>query len=395
MKQLLRSLYVEKEKDGTITSERADGYYVDSTTGIIHFKKMIDGVLYKFSTFEKDLRRAKLFANKELKSRIQNPRHVRVRPLLRDEIKKVRAKYIRGGDSGLHARGTVTTAQSSFNKIELFWGTLFPQDITIEKWSEFQTWYHGNFQGQTQFNVTKFMRILISHLLETDQIFKRPRIINRFAKQEEIRRKKKKSRIYEPDELRALYNSLGKTLGRNYVLSEFGEAIFLLGLEMAFRVSDCAQLTWARVNLNETHPELKKDNPDLNVVLPTISFSEGDDKADHEGDVPISDNVFWKLLELKKSAQSVWVFPQKLDPAKHIAPQQVDWPLLRKFAGVKHGTFHTLRHVRLSLDFKDPRFTAAQVMIIRRVSYEVARKHYIHVSNNDLVLMRNSGAMPL
>lgn len=396
MKQLLKALFVEKKDiSGNLFNERAEGYYVDQTSGIIHFKKMIDRSLYKFSTYERDLHKAKIFANKELKKKIKNPETAKPRTLIKDEIKKIRTKYHLGVESGHYAKRTAWSAETCLNKIELFWGNLFPEDITIERWTEFQSWYHDKYKGGTQFNVTKFMRILIAHMIESDILYKRLKIRNRFAKQEEIRRKRKKARIYSPDELKVLYQACLKPNTRNYILGELASLIFLMGLEMAFRISDCVQLTWERTNLNEDHPELKKKNPDLNIVLPTISFQEGDDKADHEGDLPISDNVYWKLLDLKKSATSKWVFPQKSDSSKHIATQQIDWPLIRKEAGVKHGTFHTLRHVRLTHDFKDTRYTAAQVMIIRRVSYEVARKHYIHVSNDDLRLMRNSGAMPL
>jgi integrase len=393
---------------GEKQSNQVKNYFRSSLTDEIWFRKNIDGEEFKFSTGEKTLPRAVASANKEIKRRLQIRKGQGPRRLLGDYMDSILALREREYESGNIGKGTFHNTRNGFKKLRPFWADKFPEDVTPEKWSEYQDWYSLHYPGEDQENVTKYMRVLCTVLVEKNELPKKPKIKDRYEKSVEIRRKRTKQleQYSEEDVLKLL--SKGNFQDRLAVR---------FGAQMAFRIGDVCALEWVRIRLSEDHPELERlaefkaefpeidvtnfnlgdltesqrlKLPNLDLLMPEIFFMLGDDKADTEATAPIPDEIYYMLLELKKSATSRWVFPQKINPDQHLKPQQIYFEELRKAAGLKHGSFHTLRHFCLTRDFKNPKFTAAQVMMIRRVSYEVAQEHYIHVDNRDKILMRNS-----
>lgn len=366
-------------------------WFVDTRTSkpYLIFRQKISGHAFKISTGETDFAAAKSIANKEIKEFFKKtPEQIRAEKdkkirklnadLMPEFLEKLKANY----KSEIIAKGTWTAYHAAHNRVYIFYREFFPEDQTVALWDSFQDWAESTYAGQVQSNLVKYYNKYQSFLIEAGIITARIKITNKFKDREKKKLKAKKSRIFTREEIVRLRKATPLE----------SRLMFDLGYEMAFRISDCVRLTWDRCDLRERHSEFKKAKPDLSKVLPVIRFSFGTDKATtRDLSVPISDNVYKGLARLKKeqAGESKWVFPQARDKTKPLKPQQFDWPKVRKDSAVTYGTYHTLRHTRLTLDFKNANYTATQVMLVRRVSYEVALEHYIHVSDSDLRLLRN------
>jgi integrase len=209
------------------------------------------------------------------------------------------------------------------------------------------------------------MRQLTRQLNERGTISRRPKVIDRYAKKERLARKVKKADdTYSRTEYVRIMRA-AEPIDRIKVS---------LGYRLAFRISDVCSLEWSRVSLDPDDPVIK---------------FRGDDKATKFVQVPLPGCVFWRLRRLKDEAGgSRWVFPQERNQTQPIKTQQFDFKALRERAKVTRGTFKTFRHTRLSLDFGNPKLSQAHVMIMRRVSYQVALEHYIHPNSDDRRQMR-------
>lgn len=358
-------------------------WFVDTRTKhpYLIYRQTISGQRFKISTGEIDLKLARIAVNKHIKEFFakspeqrekEKKRASRVKLLNADLMPEFLSKQESLFRSEAVARGTWTAYRAAHNRVYTFYREFFPDEHTKDLWDQFQDWAEQKWPGQVQFNYLKYMRKYEGWLVEKGLLSARLKISNKFKRRETIKRKRKKFRVFTREELVRLRRA---TPVKHRV-------IFDLGFEMAFRIGDCVSLSWDRC-------DFKKGD------LPVIHFRYGDDKSTkNDITVPVSDNVYRALLALQKEAGgqkdlSPWVFPQVTNKERHIAPQQFDWPLIRRTAKVNYGTFHTLRHTRLTLDFSNPEYTSTQVMLVRRVSYEVAREHYIHVGDKDLRLLRN------
>ena len=292
-------------------------------------------------------------------------------PKLKDEIAKVRRWYHSRAEAGDISKGTVTAMDLSYRKLEPFWGALAPSEISKEKWDQYQDWFYENYPGQDCSNMKKFFSVLVSHCLERGLLERRPTIKDRNAKRQRENRKRKKARVFTDAEILQLDKSCSTDKERLGVR---------LAYMMGFRISDVVNLSWDRINLD--------------AEIPYISFTEGDDKADFQGKCPIPDPIV-ALLRTMPQEHPRWLFPKIRKPSEHWKTQSFDalWRQVKRRAGVDHGTFHGLRHYRLTRDFKDPRFTAAQVCLVRRVSLKTASDHYIHPELSDLAKLRNAGVL--
>lgn len=365
-------------------------WFVDTRTKLPYliFRQKISGKPFKINTGETDLVKAKAIVNKQIKDffgktddQKKADKEKRVRKLNADLMPEFLEKMESLHKSKVIKMGTWTAYRAAHNRVYPFYREFFPEDATENLWDSFQDWAEEQWPGQVQENYVKYYNKYQSFLQKADMLKKRLKIKNKFKDRERQNLRSKKSRIFTREEITKLRRATPSDQ----------RLIFDLGYEMAFRISDCVRLTWDRCELKERHAEFKKAKPDLEKVLPVIYFRFGDDKATKKNmiSVPISDRVYRGLVRAKKDSVSQWVFPQQRDTTKAILPQQFDWPKIRKESGVSYGTYHTLRHTRLTLDFKNPNYTATQVMLVRRVSYEVALEHYIHVSDSDLRLLRN------
>lgn len=354
------------------------GYFRDPVSGVIYFQKQVEKKRARFSTgikspshciTEIELKKIERIALAELAAIMRGEKiKSKAEPVIADEIERIKDDYQKRAKSGDIAHHTLNTVNSSYAKLLPFWSRGFPKTITKEKWTEYQDWFEKQYPGENQFNVTKYMKVLVSHCIERGLLLHRPKIRDRHAKKQREARKRAKARVYIDQEILALDKACE---------SDFERLAIRLGYMMGFRISDVVNLSWERIHLKRK--------------TPFISFTEGDDKADYEGRTPIPDDISEILARLTR--ESKWVFPQKLNLDQHIRPQQFDFIKIKELAKVKWGTFHSLRHYRLSKDFKDPRYTSMQVCLIRRVSLDTAKEHYVHTEESDLELMRNAGSL--
>lgn len=293
---------------------------------------------------------------------------------LKKDFEEVASYYESSAKAGDIEWATVKALKISFAKLQPYWDNKEPIDISKVEWEKYLDWYELKYPSHTQFNVKKFMGILLSHLLEKGLVSKRPSIRDRNAKRDREARKKKKSRVFTDDEIIALENAC---------IDDMERLSLRLGYQMAYRISDVCWLSWERINLDSE--------------VPYVNFSGSDDKAGFQGKTPISSDVLSILQDLKNKVPSncAFVFPQKRDPSKPIKTQVMDsiWRKLKVRGGLSYGTFHSLRHYRLSRDFKNPAFTANQVCLMRRISMNTAEQHYIHAELSDLIKLKDSGSI--
>lgn len=343
----------------------------DSVTKIIYRHEMISGINFRFSTGETEISKAQKRANVKIAEYFRKGRDkASIQSLIKDELELVRRHYKESAESGSIAVGTYVSTKNAILKLLPFWGNLLPLEISKEKWSQYQDWYEATYEGQNQFNTTKTMKILVTHLIERGILLRRPTIRDRNAKKSSEKRKKLKSRVFTDAEILAIDASCN---------GDIEQAGIRMMYMMGFRIGDVVNLSWDRIHLEEK--------------VPYIRFTEGDDKADFQGMCPIPDDVVSILKRMERISK--WVFPKKSNPLEHWKPQSFDqrWRKIRGRSKVEHGSCHDLRHFRLTRDFKNKDFTSAQVCLVRRISLKTAYDHYIHAEMSDLELLRNAGSI--
>jgi integrase len=309
-------------------------------------------------------------ANVGVKTRTSSNGVIVDRPFLRDVILKLKKKYESRPNPEGKKNHTLNSVRSAFSKIDEYWGNLFADQISAEEWDKFQDWWDLRYPGYNSFNVTKYMRVLRNYCIETGTLKLKPKIIDRNKKIQRIKRNKKKDWVYTSEEIIAL--------DRIGCVTNLERIVIRLGYQNAFRISDALSVRWSQFLLNKKNPVYK---------------FQGDDKAETYVGAPLTDELVELISAYPKVEGSDFLFPQKGNLTKHIPPQSFDFHAIKRRANVTRGTFHALRHYRLSHDFKNTQFTVVQVCLLRRVSLKQAFDDYIHIDERDLELLRNAGSL--
>jgi integrase len=255
---------------------------------------------------------------------------------------------------------TVKSKENSVKHLRSFFGEDEPNGVTAERWLAFCGSRAANIN---LFNCTKHFRAICKFLHESGLLEKRPKIFNPRRKKEAIARRRKKSRIYSLADVRSIEACCN---GEQQIC-------LYLGYDMAFRMDDCLRLTWDRVIL-------EGDGSGF------IIFHGDDNKTEFVGKCPMSSKVYELLMirmTFEIAALGGLVFKAK-------SSAQMNFKSVIEKSGIGFGTFHTLRHTRLTEDFGNPDLPQAMVCKIRRVSLAVALEHYIHPSDSDMEKFRNT-----
>lgn len=360
----------DKNKDEEILvygENLKDGFRGDSKSHVIYFKKRYDTKIEKFTCKTTNPTAAYRYASQELKKRLKAPENKKkFRLLFEDAIEKFLKHKFKSVEAGEMKLGSYQGIENAFKYVKIHFAFQFVDMMEKDEWPDvwdgFAKWFNETYPGQTQFNIVKYTRSLSIYLHERGDISKLPKITNRFAKKEKMQAKKRRQRILTVEEATALLKTARVLSLKDYL-------VVALGYYMAFRISDSCELEWSRVHLD-------KDDP-------FVSF-EGGDKAKTFVKNPMPEVLRLALLKHKEeSPKSKWVFPRPSDSSLPIRAQHYDYQSIKNAAKIGFGTFHTLRHTRLSKDFGNPNIPDTTVMLTRRVSLQVALEHYIHLNKEN------------
>lgn len=376
--------------------EEKDHYYFDKKSKFIYYvrsggNKFSTGIIYdetSESTKKSSLVRAsrivpikeKERAAKKVKVKKTSAQNRLLGDYL-DDMLDLKSHYHRSKPTQVSDE-TLESYKTSVAQLKPFFEAYLPSELIVsmddifaeedlkqeDPWLKFVDHLQEKHPGYNMFNITKHFRSLTKYLHENGVIAKRPKIFNPFDKKEKVIRRKKTHRIYTPEEI----------LLMDAVCNEEQRLALWLGYDQAFRQDDCVSLEWERVFLGAS---------------PYIVFHGDDNKAGFVGRVPLSDTCAELLRERRKThgpTHSPWVFPQKGDPMRPILQQVFEFEKIVRNSGVKYGSHKILRHSRLTEDFANKDLDNALVMKIRRVSLAVALEHYIHPTEYDMELFRNT-----
>jgi len=358
-----------------------DHYFYDSKTTIIYWIKKSFGSVQKVSSGIKYngpgsiLKASRVFPEKILdyNEKKKKKQKVELQKLLGEHFDDFLVRSEKDGNK----ESTLETKKNSVKHLRDFFGNYLPNEIipTHEQehdpnfksmWLQFVDHMQKKHPNYNMSNLTKHFRAVVRFLHNDGVIKKKPKVFNPLRQVENIRRKKKRHRIYSHEEI-----SLMDT-----VCNEDQRMALWLGYDMAFRLSDCVRLTWDRVDLNKSNP--------------IIVFHGDENKTGFAGRVPISNTCAELLLEKRKSKISNFVFHLKSDPEQQMLEQALKFEEVVRRSGVNYGSHQLLRHSRLTEDFSNPNLDNALVMKIRRISLQVALEHYIHPTDTDLEKFRNT-----
>lgn len=358
-----------------------DHYFYDSTTLIIYWIKKSMGEVEKVSSGVKYtgqgsiLKASRIFPSKisELKDKKKKKTKFDSQKLLGEHFDDFLVRSEKDGNKV----STLETKRNSVKHLREFFGSYLPSEIipTSEQendpsfksmWLQFVDHMQKKFPDYNMSNLTKHFRAVVRFLHNEGIIQKKPRIFNPLRQAENIRRKKKRYRIYAHEEISLM----------DAVCNEDQRMALWFGYDMAFRLSDCVRLTWDRVDLNKSNP--------------VIIFHGDENKTGFAGRVPVSDTCAELLIERRKSKISKFVFHLKSDPEQQMLEQGLKFEDVVRRSGVNYGSHQMLRHSRLTEDFSNASLDNALVMKMRRVSLQVALEHYIHPTDADLERFRNT-----
>lgn len=355
-------------------------FYRDARSGIVYHFGLMDGKDMRFSTriktdsnviSENDLQKIMRAANKEINARNNKEELGKITPSGSQIIEKIIKRYENAPHPENKKNHTLNTVNSSYRKLDEYFGNMLPHEFaSAEAWDEFQDWWDVHYPGMNSENVTKYMRILLGECFEKGYIKRLPKIKDRNKKAQRIKRNKKKDWVYTDEEIIAL-DEKGCLTDRERIILRFG-------YQNAFRISDAVTAQWPMI--------------DLEAKVPIYKF-QGEDKAETYIGAPLTTDMAELLKRYPKHPGSIYLFPQLKNATRPIHPQMFDFEAIKMRAGVTRGTFHSLRHYRLTKDFKNPAFTTIQVCVLRRVSLKQAMDAYVHVDLRDLELLQNAGAL--
>lgn len=352
-------------------------YFVDTKSQVIYFIKSHNGKKVKFSTKQRVPNgvAAKRFANAEFDRRTgKNKRFVRT--LIKEEIPLwLKVKESEGLDPG-----TMLAVRRCARQIEEFWGNRLPSEINRDSFAEWVKWWaetYPHLQMETQISKFNNFCTYLHEKIVNGQPLLASKVRFRDPKRHEIKavREKKKQRIITPAEFQIIMQRAPGEIERLIVLFMY---------TMATRIDETMTLSFDRV--------------DLEAEIPLYIWRTGTNKAKRIGSHALHLSLIEPLRALKRQREAegtTYFFPQKLDNKKPLKPQQIEWGSWRVRAGLGwHWTPHTFRHTCLTNLFNDARNPQATIIKQYRVSLQVALDTYVKVTNESMLVLRDSIEVP-
>lgn len=354
---------------------RRDNYYVDPTTKILYFKKGHAGRRIKFSTtFAVDeFVKAQRYANKEFDKRTGKSKKIATSSLIKDELDL----WLKVKETEGLAYDTLNNVRRAKLQIEEFWGDKFPSEIgrdTLSEWYLFWAEKHPDIDMENAIKYKRnFCRYLAQKVVNGRPLIPVvPDIADPNFKKIRRRRKKKKERIFTQAEFKDLVAASE---------NEEHKLIVLFMYTMATRITETLSLSFdSEILLRETPPIYR--------------WSDGQNKADHDGWHALHPSLILRLQELRRErfAQGTKrLFPQQRDNSAPLKEQMIDWDAWRERAKLGwHWTPHTFRHTCLSNLFNDPKNPQALICKLYRVSLATAMETYIKPTKEGIERMREA-----
>ena len=189
--------------DKKTSINRFPNYYRDERSGIIHFRKRINGHYIQFSTKETTVNKAVDFVNKKLKSlRLSKSSNTK---LPNASIERLWGEVIESKIASGKTPQTVEKYHMNWRVIfSKYFKDLYALDIDQEQVIKFENWYLENFPKRNYFNTKKHLRVLIKHMQKqgypVGEIVYNDldKIIDRNTRKEKV------GRIYTKDEINSL-----------------------------------------------------------------------------------------------------------------------------------------------------------------------------------------------
>jgi integrase len=364
---------VPKKVDGqtTYVEQRAPHLFVDPKTGIIYFEAKIKGKRIKFSTQEINPTKAKRIANEELDYRLGKKKS-HIRTLVKEELPFF--KKFKEGEG--HKYDTMNNIYRAIEDIEEYWGNSLPSEITDDSCAEWVAWWKENKTIQME-NAIKYMRNFCNYLSRKvvnghPLLPAVPKITDPDRKKIRAQRKKKKERIFTHDEFMTILNTAA-------TITEKVAALIMY--TMATRVTETLEMSFDQEVCNVEGRWIYK-------------WRVGQNKADLEGwheFHPALYTALNDLCEIRKSEETLRLFPQSINNQAPLKSQQIDWKGWRVRASLGwHWTAHTFRHTCLSNLFNDPKNPQLLICKLYRISYKEAEETYVKPTQEGRELMRES-----
>lgn len=351
--------------------------HVDVKTGVLYYLKKHSGRNIKFSTKCRadQLQRAKRFANEELTKRLGKKKVVRVTPLIKDELPIFIAMK---ETEGLKENSVRNIKSAIEHQIEPFWGSRFPQDmLDAEIRAEWYAWFKETFPDHQMEKAIKYIRVFAGYLCQkvvngVPLLPVSPKFHDPNYKEVRRARKKKKENIFTAEEFQRIYHCAA---------SDDDAVLILFMYTMASRVVETLSLRFDHEII-------------IDVEVPTYRWSDGQNKADHDGFHSLHPSLIEPLRALKgrrDTAGTKLLFPQQWNHQAPLKPQQIDWAGWRKRAGLSwHWTAHTCRHTCLSNLFNNEHNPQVLIIKLYRISLVQALETYIKPTKSGLEQMRTA-----
>ncbi len=356
--------------------------HIDQVSGFLHYLKKHNGKKIQFTTrcTKDQLLRAKRIVNEELAKRLGGKKTVKQKSLIKDELPLWVSMKESEETTDDHKRHIKNAAERF---IEPFWGDKFPIELmNPELRKEWYDWFSKEFPGQQMEGPIKFIRNFSTYL--TQKIINdapllpaRPSFTDPNKKKVRRERKRKKALIFTSDDFKKIYLSAE---------SEEHKLVVLIMYTMATRITETLSLSF------DSEIDLESDPP-------VYQWSDGQNKADHDGFHALHPSLIEPLKRLRKirtSEGTSMLFPQKWNNQAALKEQQIDWAAWRKRADIGwHWTPHTFRHTCLSNLFNDERNPQAIICKLYRVSLAVALETYVKPTRSGIEKMMTAIEVPL
>lgn len=364
------------EKQSFVPYVHSDGqvwdyYFVDPKSDVIYFIKSHNGKKIKFSTRETNGNRAKRAANAEFDKRTgKTQRHVRT--LIKDELKSWELLK----ESEELKYDTLNNVKRARRQIKDFWGDKLPSEINRDSFAEWCAWWKVENPKIQMENAIKYFNNFCAYLHQKI-VNDRPLLPSNLRFQDPNRkaihakRARKKERVLTFEEFKIVHETAE---------SEVEALVVLFMYTMGTRIDETLKLDFSRVILDDE--------------VPIYRWSADNNKAQKIGQHALHKSLIEPLMALRDrraSESTNLLFPQKQDNQKALREQMIDWDEWRKRAKIDfHWTPHTLRHTCLTNLFNDAKNPQAVICLLYRTSLQVALGTYIKVTQEAMLLMRDS-----